>query len=182
MEKARLGKTIAAVLMALSFQGVTIDSACAQDASSSSVAPIRQTLPPHVLNARPEKIRKNYWLAYQLAAYEWLDKVAEADPSIIAAICSRPGPSQVLAKHPHLDKIAQADHYLCRRLCRWRRAANNLVRNYHADQVIALDPQGFIMAMDRDPVYARIIAGHRQFNELIYNDPELGKQIALHIR
>ena len=83
----------------------------------------------------PEKVRKTKWLAYRLAKYEWFEKLAEADPRIVAAVCAHPGPAKILAKHRHLDKIAEADHYLCRRLCRWKGSTDKLVRSPYRARV-----------------------------------------------
>lgn len=177
MVKARMESLFAAVLLAVGFSSVTISGAIAQDG-----AQLRQTVSPQCLTASPAKVKKNYWLAYQLASYEWLDKLVEVDPSLVAAICSRSGPAQLLAKHRHLDKIAQYDHYTCRRLCRYPRAAMGLIHNPLADKIIALDPQGFVAAMDRDAGLAKEIAGHEELYNLIYLDPEMGKEIASHIR
>jgi hypothetical protein len=190
MAKARFGKAMAVMLMALTVDACIVRGASAQDSTSTTAgvgtsggaAPIRQPLSPHILNSSAARIRKSHWLAYQLASYEWLDKVAEADPSILAAICSHPGPARVLAGNRHLNKLAAADHLLCRRICRWRRAADVLVRAPYADVVIGLDPEGFVMAMDRDPAYAKVISSHRMFYDMIDKDPDLGRQIAEHIR
>ncbi len=181
MVRARLGAAFASILVAVGMIAGNAPQVFADDATTTAPMRPSQAMQPQVYAGKAEKVRKSSRLAYQLAHCEWLDKIAEADPSIVAAICAHPGPARILAEHRHIAQIADADHYLCRRLFRWRRASDALVRSPWANHVIELDPAGFIMAMDRDPTYARIIAGHRQFNELIEADPELGKQIALHM-
>ncbi len=130
----------------------------------------------------PDRIKKDYWIAYRMAKYEWLDVVAAADPRIIAAICTHPFPAAVLAKHKRLDKIAEADHYLCRRLTQWENATQKLIRNPMADKVIALDPQGMVFAMNRKPEYARLIARHPMFDNLAALDRDFPREMAKHIR
>lgn len=130
----------------------------------------------------PERIKKDYWIAYRMAKYEWLDKVVEADPRIVAAICTHAFPAAVLAKHRHLDKIAEADHYTCRRLTQWENATQKLIRNPMADKVIALDPQGMVFAMNRKPEYARLIARHPVFNNLADISRDFPREMTRHIR
>ena len=130
----------------------------------------------------PERIKKDYWIAYRMAKYEWLDKVVEADPRIVAAICTHAFPAAVLAKHRHLDKIAEADHYTCRRLTQWENATQKLIRNPNADKVIALDPQGMAFAMNRKPEYARLIARHPAFNNLADISRDFPREMTKHIR
>ncbi len=130
----------------------------------------------------PERIRKDYFLAYRMAKYDWLDKVVEADPRIVAAICSHPGPAKRLAKHKHLDKIAESDHYLCRRLTQWEGATQKLLRNPYADKVIELDPQGMAFAMNRKPEYARLIARHPMFDGIADVSRDFPREMSKHIR
>lgn len=130
----------------------------------------------------PEKIRKSWRVAYMMARYEWLDQVAAANPRVLEAICSRPGPAKRLAKHKHLDKLADADHYLCRRITRWKSATNQLVLNPKADHVITLDPQGIYYAIDRDPHIATMLARHRSFDNMAVQNPDLVRQIDQHVR
>ncbi len=132
--------------------------------------------------ATPERIKRDYFLAYRMARNPYIDKVIEADPRIVAAICTHPGPAKQLAKHRHLDKIAESDHYLCRRLCQWEGATQKLIRNPMADKVIALDPQGFAFAMNRKPEYARLIARHPMFNNLADISRDMPHEMAKHIR
>lgn len=130
----------------------------------------------------PAKIKHDRWIAYRLAKYNWLDKVAEADPRIIEAITSHPGPAKVLAKHRHLDKIAATDHYLCRRLTRWKGATQELVRNPYFDVVAAYDPAGIYYAMNRSPITARRIARLDMFNQLPNYDRDFTREMSLHIK
>jgi hypothetical protein len=184
MQRRRYSKgLLGSLLLALAAVASTIP-AVAQDATTGGGTSLRgpseapTTTAPAAVSA--DKIRKSRRVAYMMARYEWLDKVAEADPLIIAAICERPGPARILAQHRHIDKLAEADHYLCRRLTRWKGAAEQLVRNMKCDRVIALDPEGIYYAMDRDPHIATVLAGHVRFDEMMMTNPDLGRAIAQH--
>lgn len=144
----------------------------AVDGSSNALADTRDL---------PARIRKSYRLAYVMAKYEWLDKISAADPRVLAAICERPGPAAVLARHRHIDKLAASDHYLCRRLTRWKRATDNLVHNPKADQVINLDPQGIYFAIDRDPHVATLLASHTMFDNMVTSNPDLARAFDQHM-
>lgn len=133
---------------------------------------------PLVLKAR---IRKDWWIAYKLAGDPWLYKTAAADPSILEAICEHPWAAQRLAKNRHLGDLAECDHYLCRRLTRWYSATWALVKHPQADRVIALDPEGIYRAIDRDPSVASALAKNVMFNQMVTENPDLGKFIALHM-
>ena len=130
----------------------------------------------------PEKVRKTKWLAYRLAKYEWFEKLAEADPRIVAAVCAHPGPAKILAKHRHLDKIAEADHYLCRRLCRWKGSTDKLVRSPYFDKVVELDPAGMSFAMNRNPVYARVMARQTMIWDVADNDRDMLAEMQKHMK
>jgi len=130
----------------------------------------------------PERIKKDYWIAFRLAKNPWLDKIAEADPRIVAAICQHHDAAKLLAKHRHLDKIAEADHYLCRRLTQWEGSTQQLLRSPYADKVIALDPQGMVYAINRKPEYARIIARHPMMQNLASLDRDFPREMQKHIR
>ena len=130
----------------------------------------------------PERIKKDYWLAFCLAKYLWLDKVAEADPRIVAAICQHADTAKLLAKHKHLDKIAEADHYLCRRLTQWEGATQQLLRSPYADKVIALDPQGMVFALNRKPEYARVMVRHPMLENLTSMDRDYTREMQKHMR
>ena len=154
--------------------------------AADSEPALRNTLPPNTPNSiatsTPERIKRDYWLAYRMANYLWLDKVVEADPRIVAAICSHPGPAKVLAQHEHLDKIAEADHYTCRRLTQWNGATEKLVRSKWADKVIALDPEGMVFALNRNKKYARLIARNQMFDNLCDIDRDWGREMAKRVR
>lgn len=130
----------------------------------------------------PEHIRHNRWIAYRLAKNPWLDKLAEADPRIIAAITAHSGPSKILAQHHHLDKIAEADHYLCRRLTRWEGATQKLCRSPYFDKVVALDPQGMYYALERKPEYADVMIRQTMYCELANSDRDMGRYVEKHIK
>ncbi len=130
----------------------------------------------------PEKVRKTQWLAYRLAKYRYFDKVAEADPRIVAAVCAHPGAAKVLAQHRHLDKVAEADHYLCRRLCRWKGSTDKLVRNPYFDKVVEFDPAGMYFAMNRNPVYGRVMARQQMFWDLTDQDRGMLAEMRKHMK
>lgn len=160
-----------------------IQSANAQTAATEP-PPLRTAIPGVATTAAitPERIHKDYWIAFRLAKYEWLDKVVEADPRIVAALCQHADTAKLLAKHKHLDKIAESDHYLCRRLTQWEGATQQLLRNPYADKVIALDPAGMVFAMNRKTEYARIMIRHPMFENLCNMDRDMPRAIQPHIR
>lgn len=153
-------------------------------AQAQGDAQLRTALPGVASSAEitPEKVRKTRWLAYRLAKYRFLEKVVEADPRIVAAICAHPGPAKILAKHLHLDRIAEQDHYLCRRLCRWKGATDKLVRNPHFQEVVELDPAGMYFAMNRNPVYARVLARQNMFWDLTNSDRNMVAEMRKHMK
>jgi hypothetical protein len=120
--------------------------------------------------------------AVQLVRDVWFDKIAAANPSIVAVVCNDPKAATILAAHPHLGKVADADHLVCRRLTRWNSATEVLLRNPYLDHVVALDPQGIYWAMNRRPAYARVLAGHVMFYRMVAENPELGSVVASHMR
>lgn len=130
----------------------------------------------------PERVKRDYWLAYRLAKNLWFDKIAEADPRIVAAVCQHKAAAKCLAHHRHLDKIAEADHYLCRRLTQWEGATQIMLRSPYADKVIALDPQGMAFALNRKPEYGRIIARHPAMENLANLDRDFPRELQKHIR
>jgi hypothetical protein len=166
-------------LLALGFAQVSY----AQGQSSEQPS-LRTAIPGEASTSAiaPEIIKKDRWLAFRLAKNPWLDKIAEADPRIVAAICQHKEPAKVLAKHQHLDKIAEADHYLCRRLCQWESSTQGMLRSPFADKIIALDPQGLAFAMNRKPEYARIIARHPMMENLANLDRDFPREMQKHIR
>lgn len=127
------------------------------------------------------RIRKDKWIAYRMARDPWIGKAAAASPEIVAAICAHPGPARMLAKHRRVYEIAEADHYLCRRLTRWKGATWALIHNKYADRVIALDPEGIYRAIKRNPKVARVLARHQMFEQMVVENPDLGKFISQHM-
>lgn len=132
--------------------------------------------------ALPDRVLRSSKIASQLARSEWLDKVAEANPAILAAICQHEKSTRILARHRHIAQLAEADHYLCRRITRFKRAADQLVENPHVDRVIQLDPEGIYYAIARDPKLAKVLSSHRMFDQMIDSNPDLGRVIAEHMR
>ncbi len=182
---AQLGfkSTLTAALILSGLLGFITPPSMAQTpaADSPSETSLRPPLKTPAV-ASPERIKKDKWIAYRLANYVWLDRAAQADPRILAAICEHPGPAKKLAQHRHLDRLADADHYLCRRLTRWHDATQKLIRNKYCDHVIALDPEGIYFAIERDPAVARLLARDPMFNQMVDLNPDLGRVIAQHMK
>ncbi len=153
------------------------DSAVTQLAESAP-GPNTAVIKPAVTSAR---VRKDWRIAYRLASDPWLYKAAASDPAIIAAICEHPGAAKRLAKNRHIGELAECDHYLCRRLTRWSGSTWALVRNPQADKVIALDPEGIYRAIDKNPSVAHALSKNIMFNQMISENPDLGKVIAIHM-
>ncbi len=126
-------------------------------------------------------VRSDRRTAVQMAKYHWLDKVAESDPGIIAAITTHYTAAMELAKHPRIGEIAEADHYLCRRLTKWKTVARRLAKNGEADKVVALDPEGMYRAIRRDKATARRLVKNPMFDQMVYDNPDLGKLVAAYM-
>jgi hypothetical protein len=156
--------------------------AMAQD-SGSALRPAADTGTPAAAppTVTVQRIRKSRRMAYQMAKYEWLDKVAAANPQVLEAICERPGAARLLAQHRHIAAMADADHYLCRRITRWKYATNQLIHNPQAAHVINLDPEGIYYAIDRDPHVATVLASHVRFDEMMEFNPDLARVMDQHM-
>ncbi len=126
-------------------------------------------------------VRSDRRTAVQMAKYHWLDKVALADPGIVAAITTHYTAALELAKHPRIGEIAEADHYLCRRLTKWKTVARRLAKNGNADKVIALDPEGMYRAIRRDKATARRLVKNPMFDQMVSDNPDLGKLVAAYM-
>jgi hypothetical protein len=126
-------------------------------------------------------VRSDRRTAVQMAKYHWLDKVAEADPGIVAAITTHYTAAMELAKHPRIGEIAEADHYLCRRLTKWKTVARRLAKNGEADKVVFLDPEGMYRAIRRDKATARRLVKNPMFDEMVNQNPDLGKLVAAYM-
>jgi hypothetical protein len=162
----------------------------AGDTTSGAATPLRgpAATPPSANSAErtvhsvtAAKIRKSRRIAYTMAKYEWLDKVAASNPEVLEAICERSGAARILAQHRHLDKMADVDHYLCRRITRWKNATNQLIKNPKAAHVINLDPEGIYYAIDRDPHVGTVLSTHVRFDEMLEFDPQLGHVLDQHM-
>lgn len=126
-------------------------------------------------------VRSDRRTAVQMAKYHWLDKVAAADPGIVAAITTHYTAALELAKHPRIGEIAEQDHYLCRRLTKWKTVARRLAKNGNADKVVALDPEGMYRAIRRDKATARRLVKNPMFDQMVYDNPDLGKLVAAYM-
>lgn len=151
---------------------VSHESPCLAD-----VPPLKPAIPAdNTVSAG--KIRHDKATAVRMANYRWLDKMAAADPGLVAAICTYEKAAKLLANHPHLDKIAEADHYTCRRITKWKSAARILTANPKALEVVTLDPEGIYRAIKADRTIARRLSKNFFFDQMIVQNPDLGKFIA----
>ena len=124
------------------------------------------------------RLRSDGNAAVKMARMHWLDKAAAANPGIVEAITAHKRAAKILARHPRLGDIAEADHYLCRRLTRWKSAARIMAANGEARRVVELDPAGIYFAIKRDKKIVRILSKNPMFNQMIVDNPDLGKVIA----
>jgi hypothetical protein len=170
----------AIVIAALSMVAYSAPSAFALDAQPQPQPEpqLKGEPQPTVLGVKVKAIRSDSKTACRLARYEWLEKAAEANPAIIAAITDHWCAARVLARHHRLSNIADADHYLCRRLTKWKTVARILAKNGEAYHVIALDPEGIYYAIKRDKKLAQILAKNPMFDQMIVENPDLGKLVA----
>jgi hypothetical protein len=143
--------------------------------------PTVKTTVKTVPSVKLEKIRRDKWIAWRMAKDPWIDRACLADPGLPEAICAHPGPAALLAKHPHIDSIAQADPYLCRRLTQWKKATLYLVKNPACGPVITRDPEGIYRAVQKNPKIARLLSKHPMFNQMIVENPDLGRFITGHM-
>lgn len=127
------------------------------------------------------RIRKDRKSAKRMAKYHWLDKAALANPQIIEAITQHRCAAYVLAKHPRLGAISDADHYLCRRLTKWKCVARRLAKQGQVWRVIDHDPEGIYQAIRRDRRIVRILAKNPKFDQMIVDNPDLGRELAKHM-
>lgn len=125
-----------------------------------------------------DRIRSDSALAKRLARYGWLEKSAEANPAIIEAICDHRSAAKILARHPHISRIAEADPYVCRRITKWPSAARALAANGNAAKAISRDPEGIYRAIKKDRSVARILAKNPMFDQMVYDNPDLGQYLA----
>jgi hypothetical protein len=124
------------------------------------------------------RLRKDKKAAKRLAKYHWLDKVADANPQVIEAITIHKSAAKILAKHPRLSEIAEADHYVCRRITKWKPAARVLAANGEVKEVAMLDPEGIYSAIAKDKKIIRILSRNPIFDQMIVDNPDLGRIIA----
>jgi len=178
-------KSFCHYLLRVALASLVLSVLSAPPAWSDQALPLKPALPqtasatvdaPQMLKA--ERVRKDVGCAKRLAQYRWVDRMAMADPALVAAICSYSSSAKLLAKHPHIGNIAEADHYFCRRLTKWRGAARALVANPEAYKVIARDPEGIYRAIKNDRSIAKILAKNMHYEQMIVENPELGKVLA----
>jgi hypothetical protein len=127
------------------------------------------------------KLRKDQFIAWKMARDPYFYETAQADPSMVAVVCAHRNTATWLAKNRHLDRVADADPLLCRRLTKWHSSAVALVQNPWCRHVIALDPEGLYTVVNRYPGIAGILASNQMFNELVAENPEIGRFISLHM-
>lgn len=124
------------------------------------------------------RVRSDGRLAKRLASYHWLDKMVAANPEISEAICNHRRAAMILAKHPRITEIAESDPYLCRRITKWKGAARRLAANPNALYVVGRDPEGIYRAIRRDKKISEILSKNPVFNQMIVDNPELGRVIS----
>ena len=132
----------------------------------------------YIVETDVKRLRRDGKAARKLARVHWLDRVAASNPRIIEAITSDKKAAEILAQHPRLGAIADSDHYVCRRLTRWREVARKLASNGQACRVIALDPAGIYEAVRRDRKIVRILSKNPMFDQMIVDNPDLGRVLA----
>lgn len=124
------------------------------------------------------RLRRDKKAAKRLAKYHWLEKAADANPRVIEAITNWKAAAKILAQHPRLSEIAQADHYVCRRITKWKSAARLLAKNSEVKEVAGFDPDGLYTAIERDRKIIRILSRNPMFDQMIVDNPDLGRVIA----
>jgi hypothetical protein len=149
--------------------------------SSGTTTVIKKEASTVSFDIKPDRIRRDGRTAMKMAHYHWLDKVVEGNPAVLEAIVSHRSAALALTKHPRLAQIAETDHYLCRRLTVWRSVSLSLAQNPEAYRVIVLDPEGIYRAIKRDRRVARTLAKNPNFDEMVTDNPDLGRMIALYI-
>ncbi len=164
------------LLVAFSLGALLITNVAAASAQTTTTeAPLR---PPLEYNVSAKTIRSDVSTAKKMAKYRWLDKMVAADPTLVAAICTHAASARLLAAHPHLDKIAEADHYTCRRITKWGSAAKVLAKNPKALSVVTFDPEGLYRAIKRDRSIAKKLTKNPYFDQMIVENPDLGKMLS----
>ena len=160
--------------------GANSNSAVSPGASTAHEKEIDAAVRSIMSNAGPDlmRLRTDRKAAKRLAAYHWLDRAAEANPQLIEAITNHKSAAKILARHPRLALIADADHYTCRRITQWKPAARILAKNAQAREVVAFDPQGIYMAIERDKRIIRILSRNPMFDQMIVDNPDLERVIA----
>jgi hypothetical protein len=187
MQRRRYMKAvITSLVVALGMVAVAIPSFAQEATITDTGSGLRPAANAGTTAAAPatvtvQRIKKSRRVAYMMAKYEWLDKVAAANPQVLEAICERPGAARLLAQHRRIAQMADTDHYLCRRITRWKGATNELIHNREAAHVINLDPEGIYYAIDRDPHVATVLASHVRFDEMMEFNPDLGRVMDVHM-
>ena len=125
-----------------------------------------------------DRIRTDERAAKRLAKFHWLDKMVEANPLICEAITNHRRAAMILANHKRIGEIAEADPYLCRRITKWKGAARRLAANPNARHVLYRDPEGIYRAIRRDKKIIQILSKNPQIEEMIVDNPELGRVIS----
>lgn len=178
---------LVSLVCSLSCLAARADQAPPSDPQTSK--PIQQTVRRNVLTPpvpllpavepqAPPHQRVDHKEARRLARDHWLEKTAAASPEVIAGITRYRDAARILAKHPRLGEIAAADHYLCRQLTKWKGASKVLAKNGQARAVIEYDPEGIYIAVRRSRSVAHILAKNPEFNQMVVDNPDLGKVIA----
>ncbi|MBX9667506.1 MAG: hypothetical protein K2X93_07805 [Candidatus Obscuribacterales bacterium] len=124
------------------------------------------------------RMRKDRKAAKRIANYHWLDKAAESNPLVIEAITNHKSAAKILARHPRLAEVSEWDHYTCRRITKWKGAARVLASNAQVREVAGFDPEGLYRAIAKDRKIIRILSKNPMFDQMIVDNPDLGRVIA----
>ncbi len=124
------------------------------------------------------RLKKNKKAAKRIADYHWLDKAAESNPLVIEAITNHKSAAKILARHPRLAEVSEWDHYTCRRITKWKGAARVLAANAQVREVAGFDPEGLYRAIAKDRKIIRILSKNPMFDQMIVDNPDLGRVIA----
>lgn len=166
----------------------TKDASATDDSDSVKLRPVKKVtvtaeepVKPGFLSWKTDtlgRVRSDGRLAKRLAKYHWLDKIVLANPELSEAITNHRRAAMILADHVRITEIAEADPYLCRRITKWKGAARRLAANPNARYVIDRDPEGMYRAIRRDKKIIRILSKNPVFDQMIVDNPELGRVIS----
>ena len=162
----------------------TIRTTKAGTTSTSTTTTSSTSSPDTYATSKWHRKRMSRLTAIQMAKESFFDVTAAADPELVSEVCKYKHAAELIAAHRRIAKIADADHYLCRRLTRWPSAAAIMIANPDVEHVVTLDPKGLYFAIEREPALSRELARHVMFNDMLTQNPDLGRVIAanMHVK